>query len=290
MGNKKTILVVDDEQGARQVLRLVLENKGYRILEAENGQVALDVFETDRPDLVVMDVQMPLVTGFEACHRIRTDLGDTSTYVIALTARKEIEAKITGLDLGADTYFTKPYNPEELLAQIRVGLKTTETRRNSLIDSLTELPNRAAFYANLNREIARSKRYSNRLSLAFIDLDKFKPINDKEGHQVGDLVLRELAQFVGKRIRGSDFFARIGGDEFVIYLSNTTADGAKTMIKPICLSIKDHHFSKIGQGRISISVGISELRGDDEVEKFLKRADDAVYQAKKKGGNQIVLL
>lgn len=289
MKKDKTILVVEDEQGARQVLRLILESKGYRVLEAENGQIALEIFEANCPDLVIMDVQMPIVTGFEACRRIRTELDDTSTYVIALTARKEIEEKVTGLDLGVDAYFTKPYNPEELLAQIRVGLKTTETRRNSLIDSLTDLPNRAAFYANLNREIARSKRYSNRLSLAFIDLDKFKPINDKEGHQVGDLVLRELAQCVGKRIRESDFFARIGGDEFVIYLPSTTADGAKAMIKPICTAIKNHPFSKIGQGRISISVGISELRGDDEMEKFLKRADDAVYQAKKKGGNQIVL-
>ena len=168
-----SVLLVDDYDKIREMLRLHLELAGHEVDEAENGALALEAIEAAVPDVVILDVMMPVMDGVETCRRIRNSGRYAALYVIMLTAKSETSDKVNGLDVGADAYLTKPVAPEELLAQVRVGVRTTEDRRLALYDPLTELFNRRAFDTMLEREIAEWSRYRRPLSLAILDLDHF---------------------------------------------------------------------------------------------------------------------
>lgn len=288
--SKKKILMVDDNPGIRQTLRVMLKQVDCILEEAENGKVALEKIAREQFDLILLDIQMPEMDGFETCRCLREELNDTTTYVIALTAKGDMNDRIKGLNLGFNLYLTKPFESSELLLYVRKGLEHTKKLRRSFIDPLTDLLNREAFNHVFEREIARSQRYNIPLSLVILDLDNFKPVNDDKGHAAGDAILVGLGELVQPKVRKSDLFSRWGGDEFGFILPNTASGDAKTMMDGICVAIREHDFPEVGAGVMTASIGVTELRTGDSQASFFKRADKALYQAKNAGRNCVAVL
>ncbi len=277
------VLIVDDEADIRKTLRVLLKKISCEEEEAENGKVALEKIVKEPPDLIPLDIQMPILDGFETCRRLREELGDTDTYVIALTAKSDVHHRVKGLNLGFSVYLSKPFNNSELLVYVRKELEQTLKLRQASIDGLTGLPNREDFKHVFVREIARSQRHNTPLSLVILDLDHFKSINDESGHSAGNEVLVIFADLVQATVRKGDLFLRWGGDEFGFILPNTTSNGAKIMLDSICNAVRRHDFLGLGSGVITASIGITELRTGNNQSNFFKRADNALYKSKNNG-------
>ena len=279
------VLIVDDYEKIREMLRLHLELASYEVSEAENGALALESIQAKVPDIVILDVMMPVMDGVETCRRIRNSGHHAALYVIMLTAKGDISDKVSGLDVGADTYLTKPVAPEELLAHVRVGVRTVEDRRLALYDPLTELFNRRAFDTMLEREMAEWSRYGRPLSLVMLDLDHFKKVNDTHGHDAGDAVLKDLAELLRGTCRPSDLPCRWGGEEFVWLMPETNLADAQLAAERLRGAIESFDFQAIGT--MTASFGVTSAIEDDEAKHLIKRADQALYAAKEAGRNRV---
>lgn len=281
------ILIVDDNDEIRDVLKLHLSLEGHEILEAENGRAGVDMVGTHGPDLIILDVMMPEMDGFEACRHIHSKPSSAAVYIIMLSAKDQIGDKVSGLDTGADAYLTKPFEPEELKAQVRAGLRTVEDRRRAMYDGLTGLFNRRAFDDLLRRELASVERYGRSLSLVMIDLDHFKAVNDTHGHDAGDAALKDFAELMRAACRPSDLPCRVGGEEFAWLLLETDLDGGAMAAERLRNAIESHTFP--GVGSLTASLGVTVTQGAENAETFCKRADAALYRAKEAGRNRIEL-
>jgi diguanylate cyclase (GGDEF)-like protein len=278
------ILIVDDNAKTRKMLHRHLKKENYEILEAENGQFALEKIRAELPEVVLLDVMMPDMSGFDVCQQLRKTPQHELVYIIMLTALTSNENKIEGLDLGADDYVIKPFDIYELLARIRVGERTVTKKRDAIIDELTKTYNKTYFNMYIAQEINRSERYHHELSLIIADIDYFKKVNDNYGHLVGDKVLKEVAQVIIQQCRVSDLVARWGGEEFVILLPETDLENGKLVAERICQAIATHTFEEVQH--LTMSFGVATLATDGN--NLLERADTALYQAKKSGRNRVV--
>ncbi len=279
------ILIVDDNNSLRKMLRLNLVKAKYEILEAENGTTALKQVEECVPDVILLDVMMPGMTGFEVCKELRNNPKNSVIYIIMLTAMADSSDKITGLDIGADDYLIKPFEIEELLARIRVGIRSCQDKRHAIMDTLTQLYNRHFFDIHIIKEINRALRYQCELSLIMLDIDHFKRVNDTYGHDVGDLVLTELAMILDDHCRQSDIPIRWGGEEFIILLPETDKQGAKKLAERIRCTIETYGFTTAGHQTASFGVAILV----DDYQTLIKQADKALYKAKENGRNIVVI-
>ena len=216
------ILIVDDDPDIRDVLKLTLEEENYTILEAENGEEALKIIANKPLDLVLIDYKMPIMDGREVIKKIKSDLLLRHLPIIMVTGKGELEDKIEGLDAGADDYITKPFEPEELLARIRMTLRHTE--RDLEANPLTRLPGNVSILNELSRRLESKSLFA----VAYLDLDKFKSYNDKYGFESGDEVIRETARILLKVVNEKgdpdDFIGHIGGDDFVVITSPDKID------------------------------------------------------------------
>lgn len=278
------ILIVDDNEKMRKMLRRHLSRAGYEVAEAADGSGALEEIKTNLPDVVLLDVMMPDMTGFDVCERLRNTPRNELVYLIILTGVATEEHKVQGLDAGADDYVTKPFNVEELLARVRVGLRTVKKKREAVIDPLTKLYNRNFFDSYLAQEVEKAKRYQRELSLIMGDIDRFKQFNDTYGHLVGDRVLTAVSQILRMHCRQSDIAVRWGGEELAVLLPETGREGAETVAERIRQAVEENQFDDIH--RITISLGVAELKTDGR--DLLSRADDALYKAKEAGRNRVV--
>jgi len=279
------ILIVDDSALVRKTLRRHLERQGFELAEAEDGERAMEQIAAFDPDLVLLDVMMPKLDGFEVARRVKADPKFRHLYIIMLTARRENEDEISGLDVGADDYVTKPFNAGTLLARIRRGLSVSQERTAGVLDGLTRLYNRRVFYEFLAREQARSLRTGQPLAFIMADIDHFKAVNDTFGHQAGDDVLRELAALLRQGGRAMDLPARLGGEEFGLLLPGTPLAGAAQVAERLRATVEAHAFA--GVGRLSISLGVAQYRGEEH--DIVEDADKAMYRAKHKGRNRVEL-
>jgi len=282
-----SVLVVDDHAEIRDLLRFHLEFDGHEVSEAESGQEALDALEVKTPDIMILDVMMPEIDGVEVCNQIRKSGRFSTIYIIMLTAKANSADVIEGLDIGADAYCTKPFIPAELLAQVRAGLRTVDDRQSALIDPLTELFNRRSFDTFLDREMAVFERYGKGFSIAFIDIDHFKRVNDDFGHDVGDSVLRDLAGLIRANARPSDLPCRWGGEEFVWLMPETDIESAKSTANRLRIAIEEFDFDNVGN--LTASFGIAVTHKGDDIASVIKRADDALYTAKETGRNRVII-
>ncbi|QWR77443.1 GGDEF domain-containing response regulator [Candidatus Magnetomonas plexicatena] len=280
------ILIVDDNEKIRNMVRRHLSKDGYQILEAQSGQEALDVIKqnTDIPDVILLDVMMPGMTGFETCTELRKLTGGELLYIIMLTAVTEINKKVEGLDRGADDYVTKPFDMDELMARVRTGLRTAKGRRDAVTDSLTEIYNRSFFNTILSSEAALSIRHKRSLCLVFLDIDHFKRINDTYGHGGGDAVLKSIGTILKSLCRKSDIPVRWGGEEFAVLLPETDIGGGEKFAENIRKTVEAHDFE--GVGRVTASLGVSILTTNEQ--DMIKAADTALYSAKNGGRNKVV--
>lgn len=213
-GAEKHILVIDDDRNLRKIIQTNLELAGYTVTTAASGGEALSVLDTFQPDLVVLDVMMPMMDGYEVARRIRRHPSNAHVPIIMLTAKAEVEDKLAGFDAGADDYMTKPFGPQELLARVKAKIRRVEV--DASLSPLTRLPGNLAIEAELRRRIDSRAPFS----VLYLDLDNFKAFNDVYGFTHGDeaiqLVASTAVDVVRRRGTTSDFVGHIGGDDFII--------------------------------------------------------------------------
>jgi diguanylate cyclase (GGDEF)-like protein len=303
------ILIVDDNPTNLSVLSLALKAAGYRTRVAMDGESAIEQVQADSPELILLDVQMPGIDGFETCVRLKANPVTQDIPIIFITASVDLENKIKGLSIGAVDYITKPFQQEEVLARVRVHLELRfltrkvqeqaialqlvnhELHRLANLDGLTEVANRRRFDEYLGQEWRRAGRERTPLSLILCDIDYFKNYNDQYGHQAGDACLKQVAQAIRESFhRPADLVARYGGEEFAIILPNTPSAGAIHIAELLQTRIKQleiaHAQSRIGT-QVTVSLGISSHipTSDQDSHSFIAATDRALYLAKAKGRN-----
>ena len=289
-----TVLVIEDHPDQRDLLAIVLQREGYRVVTAANGVEALEKLEVEKVQITLSDIMMPKMDGFELINRIRNNPDLKNIYLILITARIQEGDRVRGLDLGADEYITKPFSFSELLARVRVGSRVVQYQQHleyqTHIDPLTGLFNRRAFEKKLDEEFERAKRYHHHLSLLILDIDNFKLINDTYGHHGGDAALIKISETLREKTRQSDFPSRYGGEEFVLVLPETEQDSALQVATKIHDAIRSCTFGTPNQPfRLTVSIGLSSTsnRSYAEWRQMLKDADQALYVAKNNGKDRI---
>jgi len=212
--SKPRILIAEDERNLRQVLSLQLQSAGFDVIEAEDGQLALEAAQRDFPDLVLLDVMMPQMDGYEVCRRLRASYTTRHIPIIMLTARGEEDARISGLEGGANDYVTKPWGRRELVLRIKNALEWSRQQRSA--SPLTGLPGNHSINEELKRRLSRGTPFA----MLQIDIDFFKSFNDHYGYARGDQAIQTLARIIleasQKHSGGDDFVGHIGGDDFVL--------------------------------------------------------------------------
>lgn len=294
------ILIIDDDNDFVNMMQLMLSLNHFVVETAHSGEEGLrKIVEHTDIDVVILDVMMPEMSGFEVCKEIRKSKESTKLPVILLTAKGEKDDIIEGINCGANDYITKPFESEILVAKINSLIKLKELQdelenKNKLLenlaitDGLTGVYNYRYFYQKLNEEFERAKRYETPLACIMMDIDYFKSINDRYGHMVGDSVLVGLASIISENIRKNDIFARYGGEEFVLLLPHTSENGAYNEAERIRKSVENCQFSNLDKGEVKISLGICNYSPEYIVtaEDLLRCADIALYDAKKNGRNR----
>lgn len=284
------ILIIDDSTDALAVARTRLANEGHEILCACGGKEGLEAAERESPDLILLDVDMPDLNGFDVCRRLKTDAGLCMVPVIFLSGSGGPEEKIKGLDLGAVDFVTKPFDAYELRARVNAALRTKQMQdlliAHAKIDPLTELPNRRALDERLAQEWARLLRHGGHLSVIMADIDHFKNVNDQFGHPSGDEVLRQVARRLADGCRESDMAARYGGEEFVVVAPETTAQAATDFAERLRVGISSRPLEVQGKAvEVTVSFGVAGQEGLKSPGELIQAADDALYRAKSAGRN-----
>lgn len=295
---KPVVLIVDDVAANIQVLAEALK-ADYRIRVASSGEDALRVARrAPQPDLILLDVMMPGMDGYEVCRRLKRDEDTQNIPVIFVTARDDAEDEEFGLNLGAVDYVVKPYHLPIVRARVRnhvlLKQKNDLLERLALIDGLTGIPNRRHFDERFDAEWRRAVRDGQSLALVIADVDRFKSFNDHYGHGAGDACLRTVARAMQLSLtRPGDMLARYGGEEFVVLLPDTDLEGAgqvaERMRRQVMVLNQPHVQSDIGV--VTISLGYTALGSVQESQQMtpsmlLDKADAGLYQAKSGGRNR----
>jgi two-component system, cell cycle response regulator len=296
-----TVAVVDDDNAIRRLLRLFLTRAGYSTFECMTGEEARARLASEPWDIAILDRKLPDMDGLALCRELKGMPEYRARYIVMLTGEAEQEDKVEGLDLGADDYITKPFQYPELLARVRAGKRIVdlqkelmETNRRlellSITDGLTKLNNHRYFQDELARAFEESERYERPLSLAMIDIDFFKKVNDTYGHAVGDEVLKAVAGLYKSSVRSTDLVARYGGEEFAIMMPETELKDAITFADQIRALIESSPIdTQAGPLKITISIGVASvpLTRIHSSKDLIVAADKALYRAKKSGRNQV---
>ena len=292
---KNKILIVDDEKANLKVLTHFLGTE-YTIFTATTGEKAIEKARELKPDLVLMDILMPGMDGYQALSAMKNCEILKKIPVIFITGLDSDEDEEKGLSLDAADYITKPFSASIVRLRVRNQIQLINQLRTieslSMIDQLTNIPNRRSFDHRLIVEWRQAIRDNTAISLLMIDLDRFKAINDIYGHQYGDFILQRVAQIFIKALkRPADFTARWGGEEFIILLPNTQSNGALEVAETIRSDVEETIFSDADgtESKLTISVGVVSIKPklDSSVEAFLANADKALYFAKDSGRNRV---
>jgi len=297
--NPARILVVDDEEGIRESIREAVEHAGYPCWAAASGDEALRFLEENHVDLVISDIRMPGLTGFELTEIVKKKY---DTDVILITGYgKDFQYK-EAIEKGASEFILKPIRLQELVVRLKRVLRERaliaqrrqmekRLRELTITDDLTKLYNMRHFYTQLQLEMDRALRYKSSLSLLLLDVDRFKKYNDTFGHLEGDQILIKLGEVIRECLRKSDTAFRYGGDEFIVVLPETRANEAMKVAERIRALFPAASSYRVPDGGIdtTLSAGIVEYHPDENLSEFVERADQAMYKAKKQGGNQSLL-
>ncbi len=296
------ILVVDDNRDNVEIIATRLRFRGYQVEEATHGSEALAKVQQACPDLILLDVMLPDIDGYEISRRIKGDEGLPYIPIILVTARDSTQDKITGLDAGADDYLTKPINFPELEARVRSMLrikrlqdeleeKNRELEHLSISDGLTGLFNHRHIHGLLHEEFERVNRTGDCLTVAMFDLDRFKGVNDSYGHQAGDRVLQEFAGILRENAREIDRLGRYGGEEFMVMLPETGVEDGAVFVERVRRDVARRPFD-IGRDEplhLTVSAGVATYpNGVETPEELVRRADEALYAAKAAGRDRVV--
>ena len=290
------VLVADDEPDARQALTAALDG-GLEVTTAADGQEAVDLTRSQRPDLVLLDLGMPRLDGFQVLEQLGADPSTADIPVILVTGRGDETGKVQGLSLGAVDYLQKPFSERELRARVERTLRLLRSqsalRELAQTDALTGLPNLRAFRARLDDEVKRARRYRTSLTCVMADLDELKPINDQLGHAAGDRAIAAAAAVIRGELRETDFGARCGGDEFVVLLPHTSAEDGRVFAERVRARMEQSALSAGGCPvalRASFGVACRAPDQDDQpADALVRAADAALYAAKRAGRGRVAL-
>jgi two-component system, cell cycle response regulator len=291
MEEKAGILVIDDDPYITDLLETVLAATNREVYSAASAKAAEALLEEKRVSLILLDLILPDTDGRNFLVRLKERPATASVPVIVLSAKLGAQPKTECFALGADAYYEKPFEVETICAAVSSWLYRTEGNlRESRRDSLTGLPNRAAFREAYLRNVSLAARRKEPVSVAILDLDRFKFINDTFGHAKGDEVLRAAAGLLSGALRKSDLLARWGGEEFAALFPNTGVEGAGNAVRKALEALSAHTFKAAG-GRsfqVSFSAGVSEIAPGMEVEEAVAEADRFLYLAKAQGRNAVM--
>ena len=316
MKKNTKILIADDEEIIRNLLKEHLTDEGYNVLAVSSGEDALENFSRDPDCLVITDIRMGGMSGVQLLEEIKKL--DSDAQVIIITSHASLDSAVATLRAGAYDYIFKPFEDLDQVTEVvrRAMDKIDLIRQNRLLvenleksnlmmelanetlmelavrDGLTGLFNLRHFRHILNEELSRAERYSRQLCLVMIDVDNFKNYNDTHGHPAGDEVLKALAGILNKRLRDVDRSARYGGEEFLVLLPETDLEKGRTVAEDLRVQMEEYPFrGRESQpfGKVTISLGVAAFPQDGpDADTLIKVADDALYRAKNRGRNRVV--
>ena len=280
------VLVVDDDRSTRSALRHTLQRDGFQVEEAVNGALALEMVKRMVPDVILMDAVMPVMDGFTACAQLQTLPGGRQVPVLMITALEDTTSVERAFAAGASDYIPKPIHFAVLSQRIRriidANRAESHIRHLAYYDALTGLPNRVSFLNQLAHDLEQAHVNDESLAVLFLDLDRFKYVNDTLGHETGDRLLVAVAQRIRGAVRNADTVARLGGDEFTVVLAGAASSAATTAAHSICRALAEPFAIDGREMYVNCSVGISLFPSDGrDVSSLLKHADTAMYRAKK---------
>ena len=295
---KKTILCIDDIQSNLFTLRSVIENfqsETYEVITSLSASEGLGVLLKNRVDLILLDVMMPDIDGFETAQMIKSNKKTKDIPIIFVTANKDDETIENCYKYGGSDYVNKPFNHVELLARISFHLnlkakerelkeREEELKHEANFDSLTQVYNRNMFHRLMSRKIIDARNSNESFIFIMLDIDYFKKINDNHGHLIGDHVLISMAKLIKAHIRECDLFARWGGEEFVLSFDVDLQKGME-IANSLRRHISEYKFDIVGN--VTCSCGVTEFKSSDSVDSIIKRADKALYDAKNSGRNRV---
>ena len=297
-----TVLVADDSPTVRVLVRLELEAAGYAVVEAEDGRQALEAVSGGGVDVVLLDVEMPVLDGFATIDALKGDPRTADVPVVFLTSRGASDDILEALRRGAHDYVRKPPEAAELLARVGAAAQVTALRaelrrrteeldRMSRTDHLTGLFNRRHLDEHLNAVVASSRRHAFPFAVLLADVDHFKRVNDVHGHVVGDEVLVEVARRFTQGVRVEDVVGRWGGEEFLVLLPHTGLDGAQALAERLRAAVAAAPVDgPAGPVPVTVSIGGSvAVQPGAGVEPLLRTADDNLYAAKSGGRDRVVV-
>ena len=285
------VLIVEDTQVLADLYAAILRHAGMIVEIVNDPMQALPALERLMPDLILMDVYMPGCSGLELAAVIRQQQDYVSIPIVFLSTETDLYKKVSAMGLGADDFLTKPIEAEHLLQSVNTRAVRARILRGFILrDSLTGLLNHTATTERLDSEAARAGRQKTPLSVAMIDIDHFKSVNDSYGHPVGDQVLKSMVRLLQQRLRKSDIVGRYGGEEFTAILPDADAKVALQLLDRLRESFSQVVHEAAGQTfHVTFSTGIADYRPGETVAGLIERADAALYEAKHGGRNRIVL-
>jgi len=296
------VLLVEDNESDAKLIQSYLHGQPYRVAATSNGEEALFIAEREKVDVILLDIMLPGMDGYEVCRRLRKVERSRNVQIVIITCLDDLENKLRGIELGADDFLVKPINAREITGRINILLKKKshvdtlcanyENALNSaIIDGLTGLYNHFYFKRFLELEVKRALRHGYPVSLIMIDLDNFKHHNDTCGHPVGDIILKEIGQVIRANIREIDLAVRYGGDELAAVLPYCDRENALAVVERIRQELASHIFPDtvpLLPGSVTLSMGVAMSTSDaGTVEELIDKADQMLYKAKKEGKDRI---
>jgi diguanylate cyclase (GGDEF)-like protein len=300
------VLIAEDDIEINNLMALTLRMEKYEVIQAHDGRQALQLIAEQSPDLVLLDVLMPGLNGYEVARELHSQTATRHLPVIFVTAKQDMEDRVAGLEMAVD-YICKPFAVPELLARVRTAVRVRKLQeqleRLAVTDELTGLTNRRGFMAQFEDELWRARRFGHPVSVLIFDLDHFKQVNDTWGHAQGDAVLKAFARVLESSSRRIDKVARFGGEEFAAVLPETDINGAEFFAEKVRASTQELTIQAesdripvtVSIGAVSVAIPRLQSETHDETsdvtalgQRLLTEADRCLYEAKETGRNRVV--
>ncbi len=291
--SKQVVLIVDDSLDVHRLLKARLRQEDLEFVSAMSGAEGLEIAQKRQPGVILLDLDMPVMDGFEVLRRLKADRATLDIPVIILSGAQGANDKVTAFDLGSIDYVCKPFDISEMRARLRSALRVAHLvkmlAQKAQVDGLTGLWNRAFFDRRWSEEVSRSSRYGHPLSIALLDVDHFKSVNDTFGHPAGDAVLVGLARLLRRELRTSDVVCRYGGEEFVVIMPDTRPGPARDICERLRHALEALNWPRHPERKITMSIGAVGTESVCSVtpERWLEMADQNLYHAKRSGRNRV---
>lgn len=289
-----TVIAIDDSPDVHRLLHARLRHEDLELVSAHNAREGLEKAKEIQPSLILLDLDMPDIDGFEALRLLKDDSQTVSIPVVVLSGLQSSADKVTAFDLGAVDYITKPFDLMELRVRVRSAVRMSELiqllAQRAHIDGLTGLYNRQHFDERWAESVSSNDRHGTPLSIAMFDLDHFKSLNDSFGHPAGDHALRVFAELLRRECRASDIPCRYGGEEFALIMPETGTEDAKAVCERVGAHLRVMHWSNHPERNVTVSIGIAGSTCSVTIDSatWIEQADKALYAAKQGGRDRVV--